>query len=668
MATDVTVTDSFTRADGKIGVTGGDWVANSSLRPVIASNAVTSTALALGYAVRKESNPGTQSVQMKLTAIAAGQANIGGLILAVENTVTVPGSSYNWQAGQSHYKLQINSTNYKIQKKDGTLNTYTTMTKVGGGDAQYVVVPAVGDIIKLTWDPATGLLKAYIDAVNGTTLRISVDDSAAKLSAGQTRIGFVVNDLSKLDDFVAIWGVSTVPTTSYYKFYEYTEPGGVPTETLLGVTEWDGVTEGAINAATTGESSIDTSTLPLVTDIPWADNLVEEFGVNVALRYQTGSIYSQGSAVGDRILDLAPRYVRDRYIGSVNQLAQYPRFAAAGIKVHSTVGTLALLPMTDASIDAILSAAISNPTWMSSFSNVSQPNDGTNLNWVTLVRNHQVQIKNRMTALGINLPLLGPALNPNSYTGSTIQADLSALSGTDIENYIDIADYHSYPTVRPLSGDVPLPTYDMDSLITLSKSAYGKQVIWSTEGGSKTQSLTLSPAINRILPEDVDGYYRLRQQLENHRRGVSRHFQFELLDDPDATQIGSGAHYGLIKVPADGITVPNPTAWTVKPAYGLLKTFFASCADQGGGYTRSNPYVPAALRIDITCSDPALRYIIMGFRNGTYKIAMWLDKGLFNIVNRTYVEVLPVDAIIQTPSGMDVVPVDGTVILADIYI
>ena len=648
------VSDAFTRADEALSKANGDWVATSTTGIVVATNAVNCLLGASHMAVYKTGQAGIQTSQITLKTTSATPSNQAYVNAGVENSGT-PGTYYPYFAGPANYRWAARQTVWRMSKKAAGTSTYTVMTKDGGGNAEYAVAPAANDVMKITYDPATGVVKGY---VNGT-LRITCTD-ASPIPATQNRIGFGVEDTCVVDTWSGAWDDGAVSST-----WAFTEWNG-STEVALTMKEWNGTTEVTLGAASAiTEYGGSGSTLPLVQPI-WSDELANSFGVGIHAGW-SGTIYDNAPELAQKLIDLKVRHVRDRiYPGNSRQAACFPLLKAAGIGVHGTIHAIQDgLPLTNVQMDNILAECFDNPGMYTSIAGVNEPNDTTGgaytfgANWSTLIRNHQKHIHDRAIAMGggvESIRRVGPALKDAE---ASLEADFATMGATDIGQWMDMGDFHRYPMGGGPST-TPTPTYLMAERIGWARGAWDHYDLFVTEGGFNTADVIKQVSGFKPVSEAVQSIYHHRFLLENKLAGIKRTFIYELMDDEDPTDIAYEAHQGMVRAPVGATT--DPTKWTNKPTFTNLAAFYGALDDRGGGYhPETNPFTPPQVNMKVTCGDPLFRHLVTAKRSGVVQVHAWLDKAVWNTSTRTPVTVAPVSFTIETSAGTVASTADGVI-------
>jgi hypothetical protein len=368
----VTITsksDLFNRADEAINKTNGNWVGDTDSPLIVSSIATARATDASGMVAWKEGFAGTQSSEITIVSMGSTSA-VDDTAVAVwcagPNTTVQPGSWLNWYGsiGANYRFAARRNGRFVLQKKSTTTSTYSSV----GTD--YVHAPAVGDKIKITYNPSTGVVTGYVDEGSGYVSRVTYTDPSP-IAATQNRIGFSLGEEAQADAWAGSWddGGSPPATWAFYEYYD--SGGGVMAERPLSVTEWDGANNDPITLSLTNEQS-DDSSLPLVNAV-WADSVADIFGVCVHYTWGT-TTYGNTDAVTQLCIDLNVRHVRDRLgASSSEQNSEIPKLYAAGIGFHGTIHTIKEpLPLSNADMDAILDVVDAHPEYFTSLAGLNE--------------------------------------------------------------------------------------------------------------------------------------------------------------------------------------------------------------------------------------------------------------------------------------------------------
>ncbi|GAC1402519.1 MAG: hypothetical protein NVSMB59_23890 [Vulcanimicrobiaceae bacterium] len=136
-----------------------------------------------------------------------------------------------------------------------------------------------------------------------------------------------------------------------------------------------------------------------------------------------------------------------------------------------------------------------------------------------------------------------------------------------------------------------------------SQSSRTKPLV-ATEPGYST-----TPNTRNDVPESVQGIYIPRLSLEHFLHGVSRAFDYELIDEGGAPN----DHLGLVR----GDLSP-------KPAYTALAALLNLLAEPGAS-------APTTLSIGLSGNVGNVHHVVFHKADGTFYIAYWLETSSFDV-------------------------------------
>lgn len=636
----VTRSDPFTGADGTLlNIAGGSWIGTTSGATIQGNQATAGPTNTMAEQhIDGFDGPQTSQVTLKTLGADTTKAWVGAGMPA---RGVDPGTWVSLFSGTPWYRWNARSTNFLLQRKNDGTSAFTTV-------ATYATAPVVGDVIKITFDPATGVVKGFVNGVE----RATYTDPSPVTGRG---IGFGGESGSAVDDWSGTWDVPGGDTGGWG--FSVWSGGVAPVGSEIPLTVegvWNGSTVVPLNVPATSIHGGDTSGLPLVQPL-WSDMVRDGFGVNVHYKFggSSSNVHFYMAQITAYLIELGCGWIRDRLVNPgqntySKQWAEFAKLAAAGVGLHVSLSqdsSVGWQNTTQAHYNRYWDDIAAHPDWKWSTGGPNEPNNSPPANWPTLLRNVMQMHFNTRNAKGMShVPVLAPALWEGS--GGNVQNDFAALGATDIYQYVTHADFHRYPlgkqnwepnwpATQPDAGG-RTPEFLMDFRIAWARAAYRTNNVHSTEGGYNTD-LTVT-AGGEHVPDDIDAYYKERHLLSLIRKGVTRFYLYELMDDPDphATNpdgtIGNAeAHRGLIFTPA-----LDPATWVRKPAFNRLKSLMATVRDVGGGFDPvTNPFVPPQVRLRVTSADPTFRHLVTAKRDGTVRVFYWLDKALWDTATDT---------------------------------
>jgi hypothetical protein len=270
-------------------------------------------------------------------------------------------------------------------------------------------------------------------------------------------------------------------------------------------------------------------------------------GVNIHSTFQK-SVYrsSNYDAVIARLKEVGVSWVRDNFGGAsqwTKQYAFWQRLAENGIMVHAIVGTFT----DDPGIRSFASLALNQAKdLLVRVEGWNEPDKWQD--WMDRTVDHQKWL-GLLAHTDLGVPVVGPSLHVNY---ENYPADVHTLYERISGSY-DLVNLHCYP-----GGGKPAPGYLDGCLSTLE--GLGQVIV--TEGGYNTgigvtgHGYPVDEAKHAELTADYVRQCRIR--------GLDVAL-YELLDDPDASNVDWEAHFGMYRCPS-----LTPDTWTPKPVVSAL--------------------------------------------------------------------------------------------------
>jgi hypothetical protein len=335
----------------------------------------------------------------------------------------------------------------------------------------------------------------------------------------------------------------------------------------------------------------------------FADRFADSVGINVHLHY-TNTPYNDFELVRTRLAELAVRHVRDGLIATTWQ-PYYDR--------HNALGAMGIKGMFIAAAGQSDEALRSYPSRMSSsFEAYEAPNEydiSGVAAWTSGLRQSLVQLHAIKTQSNLSsFPVYGPSL--------TSPAAYDALG--DVSAFFDAANLHNYMQGRypgtPGWGDGGYGSIDWNIALA-RRYAPGKPIV-TTETGYWDD-----PSVPESVPAAVVGRYMPRLLLEQFRKGVSRTYIYELIDDPTGG-VAARSGYGLLR--ANG---------SQKPAFRAVANLLRVFSDRGSEVT------PRSFTYSLDGGDGNVRQMAFQKRDGTMLLAVWVEANGFDLATRQPVAV-----------------------------
>lgn len=325
-----------------------------------------------------------------------------------------------------------------------------------------------------------------------------------------------------------------------------------------------------------------------------SDAFVDSIGINTHFGY-TQSNYSTGWTTAAALLEQSGiRHIRDGMITPGVGPTLYSRFAQLGAAgVHGLfITSLAFGQSTIQSFPSQVG------TSFEAFEAPNEQDDQNNPNWLSQCIAYQKSLYSwvKSDPQIAQYPVLGPAL-------------VSASSYPEVGNissYLDYGNVHTYTANynpgTPGWGSVgPYGVYGSIAYdLNLIQVTSGTKPVIATEAGFGTL-----PATGTTIDYHTDLRYIPRVFFDQFNAGIKRTYTYELLDDGGTP---AWNNFGLIT-----------STFTPKPAYTALKGLIGALADPGPAFT------PAPLTYQITGDTNMVQHTLMGKRNGSYVIALWIE-------------------------------------------
>jgi hypothetical protein len=331
-----------------------------------------------------------------------------------------------------------------------------------------------------------------------------------------------------------------------------------------------------------------------------ADSFVESIGVNT--HWANPNVYTRNyTAIKTKLGESGIRYVRDgTYQGTYTRANDL--YHSFGILTNMLTGRRSSgpypTPLDPSKIDAELNE-IKTEALVATVS-LEAPNEydishGPDTDWIGTIKNYSyiLYTKAKADEMLRHLPVIGPSLtSPEAY---------EAVGDSD--QFIDYANLHIYQYNR-WPGSSGWGDHGFGSITWFLnwhaqyQSPSGKR-IQATEGG-----------YNNYFPvggisEEAEGKYTARMLAEFFRRGITRTYRYELVNEG---QPGGEGVYGLLR-----------NDISEKPSFRAVKNLITILSDRGPDFT------PASLNYVFDGSVNDIRQILFQKRNGDFYLMVWLE-------------------------------------------
>lgn len=348
-----------------------------------------------------------------------------------------------------------------------------------------------------------------------------------------------------------------------------------------------------------------------------ADALVDSVGVNVHLNFNGTPYYTNYPGVKKALIALGVRHLRDSLVDTKYQ----PYYDE-----HNELGSLGIKSIFIISVEQKAELFREYPVRMNQcFEGYENANEHDNKkddpNWVSELKPSMILLSN--TVRPGKYPVIGPSL---------VHSESYAMLG-DVHEYFDYANLHNYfgghnpGTSGWGAGNAQGNRYgSMAWQLDLLKINSPSLPFFSTETGY-TNDLALK---GRAVPESVSAVYMPRLIINQWNSGAKRTYIYELVSSLNED-------FGLVR-----------SDFTPKPAFYAVSNLLKLLSDPGPTFQ------PATLSYGIKGGDSALRHALFQKRDGSFYLAIWVEKSSYDIDNQASVQVSPESIDLQLPAGNQV--------------
>ena len=337
-----------------------------------------------------------------------------------------------------------------------------------------------------------------------------------------------------------------------------------------------------------------------------ASSFIDSVGIVTHFAYYDTPYGSRFDAVAKRLIELGIKHVRDAVVVGQTLVCERERMLAThGIR-FGYVTSPAMPPSYISNWANCVGPAIEAFEGPNEY-DVSHP--AADNAWVQTLRAYQATLYDTVKhdAATRNLAVIGPSL--------TTESAYRAVG--DLSRHLDFGNMHDYYSSREPGtsgwGDGGYGSIAYN--LALARIVAGSKPIFATETGWGTG----------VEPDEVtdavQGVYVPRLFLDHFEEGVARTDEYELLDEASPPF----DHYGLLR-----------SDLTPKPAYAALQSLLATLDDPGDGVTRRD-----VLRYSIDADSQGLRHALFEKRNGTFYLALWVERSSMDPVTHVPIAVPP---------------------------
>lgn len=342
------------------------------------------------------------------------------------------------------------------------------------------------------------------------------------------------------------------------------------------------------------------------TQAQMSDSVVESIGVNTHLNYD-GTPYGDFARVRQSLNELGIRYIRDQVgLNRADIDARFRQLAAEGIHLDVIAGDprqrwgTGTVSQQLNVIQNELGSAVTSIEGPNEYDLSGFPNWAAELRTYTRELAEGVRSRPRLASI----PIIGPSI---------VIRENDAILG-DLTPWIDYGNTHTY-----MGGEMPETPRWNDELASVSRFAGSEPVVASETGYQNALKTT-----NGHLPtsERATAIYMPRLFLENFRRGITRSYSYQLLDESnDSSQTDIEASFGLLH-----------NDFTKKPAAVATQNLISLLSDRGASFT------PGALNYSVEGAPASSQQVLLQKRDGSFYLAIWNRVSVWDRYNRVDLE------------------------------
>lgn len=336
-----------------------------------------------------------------------------------------------------------------------------------------------------------------------------------------------------------------------------------------------------------------------------ADTFVESIGVNTHWGYP--NVYTQNyTALKAKLGECGIRYLRDG-TNAQTYVRAMDLYQSLGIRTNMLTGRRSgpyPAPLDPSKLDGELNEIKTQA--LNATVSLEAPNEydlshGPDPDWVGSIKNYSYLLYTKAKADDLlkHLPVIAPSM--------TSEQTYKAVG--DCDDYIDFVNLHMYQSDRwPGTtgwGDHGYGsiTWFLDWLVPY-QSPSGKP-IQATEAGYNNDIPSGG------LSEEAEGKYTIRMLAEYFRRGITRTYKYELVNEG---QTGREGVFGLLR-----------NDISEKPAFRAMKNLIGILSDRGPDFT------PDSLNYVFDGSVNDIRHVLFQKRDGDFYLMIWLELASWDV-------------------------------------
>ena len=406
---------------------------------------------------------------------------------------------------------------------------------------------------------------------------------------------------------------------------------------------------GSVLSGAFAPAGASTTPLPLVSPV-WSENLRRSFGVAVQPQ-MLKTPYASVSAWPRYAAELNAAYIRGKY-SPLPMLRAATDSIVAQCRTYGLKWVMTLIPedwsMTHDQLRAVLVHIRDNAADVCiGIEGMNEPNHNRDespvrADWAAATVAYQKVIHDfvRSTPELSHVAVIGPSLQMG---GADPLVDFQALAVAGVTACMDWAGMHSYPAGLK-------PDSKVDTRLGYVRDAWGSVPTWVSETGY-TNAMAAPMVGPRPVPFDVAAAYGPRSLVDYFSRG-SNSVRYELLSEPDPTNAEPEYSYGLLHCPSN-----DPSTWTVKPEYTVMRDFLGSLKDTGPA--GATTFQPAAVPLKVTAPS-TVKWLLTGKSDGTTTLLAYLNTSIWDVTKRVRLNPAAVDVTVTDRLGARTVKVGTT--------
>ena len=333
-----------------------------------------------------------------------------------------------------------------------------------------------------------------------------------------------------------------------------------------------------------------------------SSDFVDSIGINIHLDYGN---YAPWSTVRPLITGLGVRHIRWGFLTTSSDNSELVSLYPYGIKADLVFETLTKSPhpvLDETPITSLITSmpqiAVNGINLFSGIEAVEGPNEYDINNghagpdWPAQLASYQAALHSaiRSNRAYDHVLILAPSMGR--------RVNLAKLP--DMSETVDMGNAHPYNW-----QDIPENSAALNLYLTGSNAIFPGKPLWESENG---YSIITKPG---GVTEAVQAKWVPRLLLDNYRKGISRTYLYELIDEEapgDAYDLNH--HYGLMKI-INGV-------FTRKPSYAAVRNLITILNDPGPAFP------PGFISYTMSGDTSNVQVLTLEKRNNQYYLVAWL--------------------------------------------